>query len=100
MFDSRTIHVKFIFFLTCLLMLNFFGLTQNASGSRKDGRYFESLQERLIKDGFDKDRILALYKRPEVNFEIKGVSRFLVHRESRLNYDQFSSKKSIHNALQ
>jgi len=100
MFDSRTIHVKFTIFLTCFLILNFFGFTKNAAGSRKDGRYFESLQDRLIKDGFDKDRILALYKRPEVNFEIKGVSRFLVHRESTLNYDQFSSKESIHNALQ
>jgi peptidoglycan lytic transglycosylase B len=85
--------------LTCFLMLNFFFLTQNSAGSRKSGKYFESLQDRLIKDGFDKDRILALYKRPEVYFEIKGVSRFLVHREAELNYDQFSSKKSIRNAL-
>jgi peptidoglycan lytic transglycosylase B len=100
MFDSRTIRVKFIIFLTCFLMLNFFGLTKNGVGSGKDGRYFDSLQDRLIKDGFDKDRILALYKRPEVNFEIKGVTRFLVHREATLNYDQFSSKESIHNALQ
>jgi membrane-bound lytic murein transglycosylase B len=80
-------------------MLSLFFLTQNSSGTIKSGRYFESLQDRLIKDGFDKDRILALYKRPEVYFEIKGVSRFLVHREAELNYDQFSSKKSIRTAI-
>jgi membrane-bound lytic murein transglycosylase B len=99
MFSIRTMPVKYIIFLTGFLVLNFFFLTQNAVGSRKSGRYFESLQDRLIKDGFDKERILALYKRPEVSFEIKGVSRFLVHREAELNYDQFASKKSIRNAL-
>jgi peptidoglycan lytic transglycosylase B len=99
MFNSRTIPVKYIIFMTGFLMLNFFFLTQNAAGSRKSGKYFESLEDRLIKDGFDKDRILALYKRPEVYFEIKGVSRFLVHNEAELNYDQFSSKESIRDAL-
>ena len=99
MFYDITTPVKYIIFLTCFLMLNLFLLTQNASGTRKSGRYFESLQHRLIKDGFDKDRISALYIRPEVYFEIKGVSRFLVHREAELNYNQFSSKKSIREAL-
>jgi membrane-bound lytic murein transglycosylase B len=99
MFSIRTIPVKYVIFLTGFLILNFFCLTQNAVGSRKSGRYFGSLQDRLIRDGFDKDRIFAIYKRPEVYFEIKGVSRFLVHREAELNYDQFASKKSIRNAL-
>ncbi len=99
MFYRVTTPFKYIVFLTCFFMLNLFFLTQNVSGTRKSDRYFESLQNRLIKDGFDKDRILALYKRPEVYFEIKGVSRFLVHREAELNYDQFSSKKSIRNAM-
>ena len=100
MFYSKRISVKYIIFLTSFLILNFFFLTQNTAEARKNSRYFESLQDRLIKDGFDKDQILALYKRPEVFFEMKGVSRFLVHREAELNYDQFSSKESIHNALE
>jgi membrane-bound lytic murein transglycosylase B len=99
MFYRITTPRRYIIFLTCFFMLSLFFLTQNASGTRKSGGYFESLQNRLIKDGFDKDRILALYKRPEVYFEIKGVSRFLVHREAELNYDQFSSKKSIRTAI-
>jgi peptidoglycan lytic transglycosylase B len=61
-------------------------------------RYFESLQIRLIKDGFDKDRIRALYSRPQVNFETQGVSRFLIHREATLNYDQFVSPAAIQRA--
>jgi peptidoglycan lytic transglycosylase B len=53
----------------------------------------------LIRDGFDPAGITQLYDRPGVYFEGKGVSRFLVHRESRLNYDQFTRKKSIKRAL-
>ena len=99
MFYGRTILVKYIVFLAGILILNLFCVSQYATASRTSDRYFGSLQNRLIKDGFDKDRITALYKRPEVNFEIKGVSRFLVHREAELNYDQFVSKKSIRNAI-
>jgi len=64
----------------------------------KNSIYFETLQQRLIKDGFDKSRIAALYSRPQVFFEAKGVSRFLVHREATLNYNQFSSPHSIRRA--
>jgi membrane-bound lytic murein transglycosylase B len=99
MLTVRIVLSKYIIFLIGFLILNFFFLTQNAAGSGKSDGYFESLQKRLIKDGLDKDRILALYKRPEVYFEMKGVSRFLAHREAELNYDQFVSKKSIRNAL-
>lgn len=97
---SKTIPGKYIVFLIGFLICGFFFSTQNATASRKSDRYFESLQKRLIKDGFDKKIIIALYKKPQVHFEIKGVSRFLVHREAELNYDQFSSKESIQKALQ
>ncbi|MFC1811493.1 lytic murein transglycosylase [Thermodesulfobacteriota bacterium] len=61
-------------------------------------KYFESLQQKLIKDGFEETRIKDLYKRPEVDFETKGVSLFLVHQEARLNYDQFTTPASIQKA--
>ncbi|MBU1162015.1 MAG: lytic murein transglycosylase [Proteobacteria bacterium] len=82
-----------------ILILNFIFFSQNAAGSKNSNNYFESLQKRLIEDGLDKDRVSNLYKRSEVYFETKGVSRFLVHREASLNYNQFASKKSIRNAL-
>jgi membrane-bound lytic murein transglycosylase B len=86
-----------IIFIISILILNFIFFTQNAAGSNNNN--FESLQKRLIEDGLDKNRITELYKRPEVYFETKGVSRFLVHSEASLNYNQFTSKKSIRNAL-
>ncbi|MDH4205001.1 MAG: lytic murein transglycosylase [Desulfobacteraceae bacterium] len=90
---------QYTIFFMGILILNFIFFSQNAAGSKNSNNYFESLQKRLIEDGLDKDRITELYKRPEVYFETKGVSRFLVHSEASLNYNQFTSKKSIRNAL-
>lgn len=90
---------QYTIFFMGILILNFIFFSQNAAGSKNSNNYFESLQKRLIEDGLDKGRISELYKRPEVYFETKGVSRFLVHREASLNYNQFTSKKSIRNAL-
>lgn len=90
---------EYTIFIMGILMLSCSFFSQNAAGSKNSNNYFESLQKRLIEDGLDKDRISELYKRPEVYFETKGVSRFLVHREASLNYNQFTSKKSIRNAL-
>jgi len=71
-----------------------------AAAENKSSRYFESLQTRLIKDGFNKRKINDLYSRSQISFEIKGVARFLSHREATLNYDQFSSRNSIKKARQ
>ena len=56
---------------------------------------FDPLQERLIKEGFDKSFVRALYARPEAVFDHKGITAYFLHRESTLNYDQFLSKKSV-----
>ena len=59
---------------------------------------FDELKLRLIADGFPRERIEALYTHPDTRFDAKGVSLFFVHNESKLNYNQFSSKKSIASA--
>lgn len=90
---------KSTIFTIGILMISFIFFSPNVAGSKTSNPYFGSLQKRLIEDGFDKNRISELYKRPEVYFETKGVSQFLVHREALLNYNQFASKRSIRNAL-
>jgi len=90
---------KNIAFMFGLLTTVFFFHAQTVANAKNSDRYFESLQKSLIKDGFAKNIITELYNRPQVYFEGKGVSRFLVHNEAKLNYDQFASNKSIHNAL-
>jgi len=60
--------------------------------------YFESLQERLISDGFDRDMITNLYSRPEVTFETRGISAYFVYRESKVRYDHYSEQLQIKRA--
>jgi membrane-bound lytic murein transglycosylase B len=59
---------------------------------------FESVQKKLIKDGFDSEEIKRLYSRPQVFFEAKGVSVFFTYSEAELDYDQFASDWSIRKA--
>jgi len=99
MFLTRITAKKYIIFPASILMFCFISFLQPAAGSTNNNNYFKSLQKRLIDDGFDKDRISKLYENPKVYFETKGVSRFLVHREASLNYNQFKSKKSILSAV-
>ena len=95
---GTTLNKYTVLFIGVLILVSVV-LPQHALGVGKDPGYFDSLQKRLISDGFDAAGITQLYRRPEVYFETKGVSSFLVHRESRLNYDQFTRKKSIDNAV-
>ena len=87
-----------ILLLTGLLTLIAVPSFQNPAIADNSRAYFELLQEELIKEGFDNGMIKDLYSRPEVYFDFKGVSRYFVHREAKLNYDQFTYKSSIKKA--
>lgn len=80
------------------MALQLFLPTQTLAGANKKANYFNALQKRLIEDGFNKNKINALYASHEVYFDTKGVSLFFSHSEGKLNYDQFISKRSIKKA--
>lgn len=84
-----------IFLLTGLLLVAAFAMNASAGDNLGD---FRSLRERLVHDGFDTERVRAIYTRPEISFDIATLSRFFAHREGRLNYDQFATRKSIKKA--
>ena len=56
---------------------------------------FQALQDKLIKDGFDSDKITRLYSRPQVFFETDGVTILFTYSEAKVNYDQFANDWSI-----
>jgi membrane-bound lytic murein transglycosylase B len=62
------------------------------------GDELSQLTQRLINDGFEKEKIKQLFSNEKVFFNPKGVSLFFIHTESSLDYDQFLSNKSINNA--
>ena len=89
-------HRIYIFFI-CLMALQLFLPPQAPAGANNKADYFDTLQQRLIEDGFTKNTINALYARSGVYFDAKGVSLFFSHSEGKLNYDQFTSERSIKN---
>ncbi len=60
--------------------------------------HFEFLQKKLIKDGFDPEKIQRLYDHPQVFFETGGVVLLFTYSEAKLNYDQFAEKGPISQA--
>jgi len=89
----------FVFFILLPLLYSCSHVpgTAHAAGSKKFS-YFESLEKRLINDGFDKNGIRKLYRSPRTMFESKGVSLYFVHNEGKLNYDQFLENAPIRKA--
>lgn len=83
---------------TCLAVLMAIVLAA-ASGAAQElatmDTVFEPLKKQLKADGFDEKKIDELFGNPKVVFNTKGVSRFLTYKEAKLNYDQFTSKRSI-----
>ena len=87
---------KLIICLICFLFL--IPIISVSAQEVKKGSEFDDLIQRLVQDGFDPEKTKELFSRESVFFNPEGVSLFFVHSESSLNYDQFSSKKSIQNA--
>jgi len=61
---------------------------------------FDSLEKRLVNDGFDKKNIANIYNIKSVCFDLKSVALFFMHNEANLNYNAFSAKKYIKQAEQ
>jgi len=101
MLKNRQISIRCVIFLSFLLMINACAApVQTIAYSGTGNRYFRSLQQRLVRDGFDAGSIATLYSHTGVNFDAKGVSRYFVHREGKLNYGQFLEPGAIEKAFQ
>ncbi len=88
--------VLFKFFVTLILVSLLY--TPLYSQEIQKGREFDQLITQLVNDGFNKAQIEQLFASKEIFFNPEGVSQFFIYTESSLNYDQFTSKKSITNA--
>ena len=84
--------------IAVLCFLTFAAAAAFAADAGDSGKYYGSLQDRLIADGFDAMFIRELYARPEVKFETKGVSAYFVYRESKVNYGRYTDRIHIDKA--
>jgi membrane-bound lytic murein transglycosylase B len=92
-----SLHIRLSIFL--ILTISLLLYSPLSGQETQKGNEFEKLIQRLLNDGFEKKTIEPLFSKKNVFFTPKGVSSFFIHTESSLNYGQFTSKKSIANAL-
>jgi membrane-bound lytic murein transglycosylase B len=85
-------------FSICFLVTFLFSPAGATVTPKTSNHYFETVQKKLIKDGFDPDKIQRLYNRPQVDFEADGVSVFFTYSEAKVDYDQFANDWSIRKA--
>ena len=85
--------LRTLFLLTALSLFAF--LPAAAAPSPATTNEFAALAQRLVEDGLDPAMINDLFSREEVFFNPDGVSLFFIHSESSLNYDQFTTDRSI-----
>jgi len=69
---------------------------QTPAVAKDDGKaYFNTLQQRLVADGFDSKRIKTIYQSDDVYFESKGVSLYFLHNEATLDYNKMTKRSWI-----
>jgi peptidoglycan lytic transglycosylase B len=88
--------IRFISVLALILIL--WAALPCAAADAGKNHLFDSLQKRLVRDGFDGPVIGALYGKPAVKFDKTGASLFFRHSEARLDYNQFATAESIDKA--
>jgi membrane-bound lytic murein transglycosylase B len=84
----------------CMLLIGAVALAPKMAGAQSEpvDIAFQGLQQRLVTDGFDPERIGRIYASEEVRFDADGIAWFFTYRESKLNYDQFLSRASLRKA--
>lgn len=72
-----------------------------AAHAQDNQTQFSPLKQKLLidsKSGLAPELINAVFSNPKLQFETKGISSYFRHQESKLNYDQFLSDKSLQSA--
>jgi membrane-bound lytic murein transglycosylase B len=83
---------------TCAAALWLWLPIQAGATAKTNADHFQALQQKLVKDGFNSDKIARLYNRPQVFFETDGVTILFTYSEAKVDYDQFANKWSIDKA--
>ncbi len=89
---------RFLIFLFGLFIPIFLFPISDIESAEIKGEYFGLLQARLIRDGFDQTMIRSVYKDPKVYLDKKIIKVYFTYREAKLNYDQFTTRRSIKKA--
>ena len=81
--------------LICLTVLT--GATKGIA-ENETATFFNELQQRLVADGFDPQRVKELYQSDQVFFETRGISAYFLHNEATLDYKKMTKPTWINEA--
>jgi membrane-bound lytic murein transglycosylase B len=73
-----------------LIVILIWTLFLGCASAEETPTYFTSLKQRLIADGFDAERVNALYQHRKVAFESRSISSYFLHSEARINYKKMT----------
>ena len=89
---------RFLIFLFGLFIPVFLFPVSDIESAETRDDFFGSLQALLIRDGFDQTMIRSVYKDPKVYLDKKIIKVYFTYREAKLNYNQFTTRRSIKKA--
>ena len=82
----------------CLAVMSFCIASPLQAAAQNEVDYFETVQKKLIQDGFSPEKIQKLYNQPQVFFEAEGAALLFTYSEAKVDYDQFANDWSIDKA--
>jgi len=92
------ISIRIFCLTTCFAVLWLWLPLEAGATAKNNSDHFQALQQKLITDGFNSDKITRLYNRPQVFFETDGVTILFTYSEAKVDYDQFANNWSIDKA--
>ena len=95
MSQHNRVFTRILCLTVCFTFLGLWNPIQAGATPKNDADQFQALQKKLIKDGFNPDKIAKLYSRPQVFFETDGVTILFTYSEAKVDYDQFANDWSI-----
>ncbi len=98
MLHTERNYAGMFFSLICVVMFGLGAASAVPASTPKKIDHFEFIQKKLIKDGFNREKIKRLYRRPQVFFEAEGATLLFTYSEAKLNYDQFAADGPIDKA--
>jgi len=88
---SRSKTALGLFWVHCLLVPFLPGMAD----CRVHSDPFGTLETRLVEDGFVLEMVSALFRRPEVTFDLSCAGVYFRHREGTVDYQQFTTPSSL-----
>ena len=98
MFKLLQQNSRIIFFLLTLTVFGIAIISVALAATSDRDLYFTGIEKRLIQDGFNADKVDALFQKPGITFETRSVSLFFILRAGKMDHSNYTDERSIQKA--